>query len=213
MDTIEAIGQHPCPPIYVWMFERVDQVSRFVRLRRDFILETLTRWQCSEAIFRSNDAQPIRMPKEMIEEMQPVNPVLYYAHVALPPTIVRATLDLMENPRKAGISRAHDGLQVVMSSLCQELNPGHTMSEATEWTRSDFWHPQDLSDFNREARQTSGTFEFRWRSFDPALGMNDPTPGNWLEFRTRYRQVQGEDGVIYQICENLEMNQITIAHP
>ena len=138
---------------------------------------------------------------------------LFYANAQLPPAVIRMTLDLIENPRKAGISRASDGLQVVMSSGCAVLNPGHTLTEAASWVRADFWHPQDLRDFERTVRQSlaedgSNRLEFKWRSFDPALGMANRTPGNWLEFVTQYRLLMGEDGQAYQLCENLGMREI-----
>lgn len=146
---------------------------------------------------------------------QPDEPskLLWFANVAVSPILLTIANDLIENPRKAGVVRLSDELQVIMSDGCKILNPGHTVQEATNWRRSQFWHPQDLIDFRRECRQQLTpdgvtTLEFRWRSFDPDLGIDCSEPGNWLEFATRYRLFDGGDGDFYQICDNLGMREI-----
>jgi hypothetical protein len=111
----------------------------------------------------------------------------------------------MNNPRRAGVTRLSDELQIIMSDGCSILNPGHTLQEATTWTRSQFWDAQDLHDFRREVRQKGETvFEYTWRSFEPT----DPAKTNDLEFTTRYTLFEGGDGDFYQICDNLGMRVI-----
>jgi len=148
--------------------------------------------------------------------------LLYVAQLCATPALVLAMSDLINNPRKAGISRASDGRQLVMSDACSILNPGHTLDEAVNWCRQDFWHPGDLLELHTKLRDLplveayggSLTFstlpfiEHRWTSFDPVLGIHNKDEGNWLEFRTRYRHFQGEDGAIYQLCENLDFGKI-----
>lgn len=151
--------------------------------------------------------------KHMINPISKPSNILWFANVAITPNILAIANDLMENPRKAGVTRLSDERQIIMSDACKILNPGHTMQEATNWNRSDFWHPQDLIDFRRECQQTlspdgSNTLEFTWRSFDPALGLRDRTPGNWIKFTTKYRLFDGEDGDFYQLCENLGMEEM-----
>lgn len=141
--------------------------------------------------------------------------LLWFANVAVNPTLLTIAHDLMENPRKAGVTRTSDELQIIMSDACSVLNPGHTLQEATTWVRSQFWHPQDLADFRRECQQNlspdgSNTLEFTWRSFDPDLGYSN-IPGNWLKFTTKYRLFDGKDGDFYQLCENLEMIEMVNA--
>lgn len=139
--------------------------------------------------------------------------LLWFANIAVTPRLLVIANDLMNNPRKAGVVRLSDELQVIQSDMNKVLNPGHTMQESCTWRRSQFWHPQDLVDFRRECEQQlnpdgNNTLEFTWRSFDPDLGMNDNRPGNWLEFTTRYCIFDGGDGDFYQLCENLGMREV-----
>ncbi|WP_292788981.1 hypothetical protein [Nostoc sp. NMS7] len=128
--------------------------------------------------------------------------LLWFANVAISPGLLLIANGLMNNPRRAGVTRLSDELQIIMSDGCSTLNPGHTLQEATTWTRSQFWDAQDLHDFRREVRQQGETvFEYTWRSFEPT----DPTRTNDLNFTTRYTLFNGGDGQMYQLCENLGM--------
>jgi hypothetical protein len=133
--------------------------------------------------------------------------LLWFAQISVSPALLRIANELMANPSKTGVVRLSDELQVIMNDGCSVLNPGHTLTEATTWTQDQFWHPDDLEAMRAQSRQES-MFEFTWRSFDPTLGMHDHTPGNWLEFSTRYRLVDGQNGEFYQVCENLGMREI-----
>lgn len=138
---------------------------------------------------------------------------LWFAQLAVSPGLLRLAADLMDNPRKAGIVRISDERQVIMHDETKILCPDHSLSEATNWKRSQFWHPQDLVDFRQHCLQelTPGgekNIEFTWRSFDPDIGMKDSRPGNWLEFTTKYQLFDGGDGEFYQVCENVDMREI-----
>lgn len=154
---------------------------------------------CSEPLrIEGLIAQPQSVPDEPTR-------LLWVAHTPLTPTLLRVANELMQNPRRAGVVRLSDELQIIMSDACSVLNPGHTMNEATQWVRSQFWHPDDLAALRRATREHgSKRFEFRWRSFDPDLGMHDRTEGNWLEFATSYELIVDELGSAYQIANNLE---------
>lgn len=131
--------------------------------------------------------------------------LLWFANVAISPGLLIIANDIMNNPRRAGVTRLSDELQIIMSDGCKILNPGHSLQEATTWTRSQFWDAQDLHDFRREVRQRGETiFEYTWRSFDP----DDGNKINDLEFSTRYKLFDGGDGNFYQVCENLGMKEI-----
>ena len=171
-------------------------------------------------IIRSGDSE-VRIPASIatpvlfdyLPEDEP-NRLLWFANIAVSPGLLVIANDLMNNPSKAGVVRLSDELQVIQSDANKILNPGHTMLESCTWRRSQFWHPQDLVDFRRDCQQQlnpdgSNFIEFTWRSFDPALGMSNKTPGNWLEFSTRYRLYDGADGDFYQVCDNLSMKEIT----
>lgn len=134
--------------------------------------------------------------------------LLWFANIAITPGLLLVANDLMNSPRRAGVTRLSDELQIIMSDGCSILNPGHTMQEATTWTRSQFWDAQDLHDFRREVRQQGETiFEYTWRSFDP----DDSNKINDLEFTTRYKLFDGGDSNLYQICENLGMREISLS--
>jgi len=131
--------------------------------------------------------------------------LLWFANVAISPGLLLIANDLMNNPRRAGVTRLSDELQIIMSDGCSILNPGHTLQEATTWTRSQFWDAQDLVDFRREVRQQGeSVFEFSWKSFDPI----DINKVNDLEFTTRYKLFDGGDSQMYQLCENLDMREL-----
>lgn len=178
--------------------------------------------QKNSMVIKSPDGGDISIPSAIASATQTITVpdpspenLLWFANVAVSPALLKLANDLMENPRKAGVTRVSDELQVIMSDACKVLNPGHTLQEATTWTRSQFWHPQDLIDFRRECQQNlnpdgSNILEFSWASFDPELGMSDRTSGNWLKFTTRYRLFDGGDGDFYQLCENLDMEEMKI---
>lgn len=160
----------------------------------------------------------ISVPRRQVELLDTIasdepSKLVWFANVGITPAILQIANELMENPRKTGVVRLSDELQVLMSNGCNVLNPGHTLQEATTWKRSQFWHPQDLIDFRRESQQRlsddgSNTIEFTWRSFDPDLGFDCREPGNWLEFSTSYRLLDGGNGEFYQVCNNLGMREI-----
>ncbi len=149
---------------------------------------------------------------EMIQTQSSSN-LLWFANVAVSPALLALAHDLMENPRKAGVVRISDELQVIMSDSCSGLAPGHTMKEATSWKRSQFWYPEDLIDFHRECQQAltpdgSNYIEYTWRGYDPTIGMNKGKQSKWLKFTTRYRLFDGGDGDFYQLSENLGMEEL-----
>ncbi|RAM52021.1 MAG: hypothetical protein C6Y22_08255 [Hapalosiphonaceae cyanobacterium JJU2] len=155
--------------------------------------------------------QEIRIPASIAAPGLEIAPqdepskLLWFANVSITPGLLLIANELMNNPRRAGVTRLSDELQIIMSDGCSILNPGHTMQEATTWTRSQFWDAQDLHDFRREVRQQGETvFEYSWRSFDPI----DPTKSNDLKFTTRYKLFDGGDGQYYQLCENLGMQSL-----
>ena len=168
-------------------------------------------------IIRSNGSE-IKIPASIAVKIETApqdepSRLLWFANIAVTPGLLAIANDLINNPRKAGVVRLSDELQVIMSDGCKILNPKHTLQEATNWTREQFWHPQDLIDFRRECQQQlnpdgSNDLEFTWRSFDPDLGISNSTPGNWLEFTTRYRLFDGGDGDFYQVSDNLGMREI-----
>ncbi|HYX17874.1 MAG TPA: hypothetical protein VE944_26645 [Nostoc sp.] len=164
-----------------------------------------------KATIIKNGSKEIRIPANIaapnIDPLTIDEPskLLWFANVAISPGLLVIANDLMNNPRRAGITRLSDELQIIMSDGCNILNPGHSLKEATTWTRSQFWDAQDLDHFRREVKQRGeAAFEYTWRSFDP----DDSNKINDLEFTTRYKLFDGGDGNFYQVCENLGMKEI-----
>lgn len=147
----------------------------------------------------------IAIPEVEIAPQDEPSRLLFFANVAVCPALLVIANDLMNNPRRAGVVRLCDELQVIQSEANKILNPGHTMQESCTWTRSQFWDAQDLDDFRREVRlHGERVFEFTWKSFDPS----DATKTNDLEVTTRYKLFDGGNSRVYQLCENLDMREL-----
>ncbi len=160
-------------------------------------------------IIKTNSGE-IRVPASLAvvvntENQDESSSLLFFGNVAVCPTLLVIANNLMNNPRRAGVVRLSDELQVIQSEANKILNPGHTMQESCTWKRPQFWDAQDLDDFRREVRLHGETvFEFTWKSFDPG----DATKTNDLEVTTRYKLFDGSNSQVYQLCENLDMREL-----
>ena len=91
---------------------------------------------------------------------------------------------------------------------------GASVAQATQWHRADYWHPEDLTNFNREwvAQMSAGSnrwFEYRYRSFDPMAPSYRRGPQFCdYEFVTQYRLIEGPQGNLYHVAKNLDMIEI-----
>lgn len=141
--------------------------------------------------------------------------MLWFGKVPVTPELFRLAADLIENPRKAGINRLPDERQIILTNENGFSLKNATLEDAVTWSRSDYWHPRDLIEFRQHCRQELSVggesfIEHSYRAFDPTLGPNDPTFGNWVRMTQRYKLFDGNDNNYYQLCEVLDMQQLEI---
>ena len=125
--------------------------------------------------------------------------------------LLRLAQGLLENPRSSGIVDLKTERQIVLHDQAQSILKFNSPGEATNWTRGQYWNPQNLIDFRRFCRQemSPGNIkEYKYTAFDPTLGPNDPTIGNWLELTTRYQIADLGNNRFYQIFETLEIKEM-----
>lgn len=105
--------------------------------------------------------------------------------------------------RSLGLVRLNDEKQVTVSGGAGGSFLGSFKKEdAQKLYRSDYWHPQDLREFNRDWQRSLSVdgewMEYTYRSFDLA---GDRSTFN-RRFTTRYKLVQAPQG-LFHYCENL----------
>ncbi len=141
--------------------------------------------------------------------------MLWFGRVPVTPELFRLCADLIENPRSAGIVRIPDERQIIITNESGSSLKNATPEEAVTWSRSDYWHRADLAEFRQRCRQElsaggESVIEHTYRAFDPTLGANNPTSGNWVRMTQSYRLFDGNDGNHYQICEILDMQELEL---
>jgi|GEM_PF-2167857 len=149
--------------------------------------------------------------------LDPGNPLIEIYALSLSPCLYREVGWFLDNPTQAGgIVRVADNQQVAMSRANAEktadFTAGAGVKKAISWKREDFWHPGDLTDFDRdwkrelEPNNSNSWMEYKWRSFDPELGLN--SENGWIEFVNRYKLLVDELGNRYHVSWNLGMSDI-----
>lgn len=124
--------------------------------------------------------------------------------------------EMLASPeRSIGLVRLSDERQLSVSGGANgKYLVGASVEQATQWHRADYWHPEDLYEFNREWQRmmTPGStqwFEYKYRSFDPLAPSYARGPQFCdFEFVTRYRLVQGPKNELYHVAENMDMIEI-----
>lgn len=150
--------------------------------------------------------------------LDPGNPLVEVYLLSLSKVLYPELGWFLEHPEQAGgLVRVRDNQQVAMSYANarkdNDFTAGAGVKKAVKWKRSDYWHPQDLIDFDREWAQKlepnnpDSWIEFSWRSFDPDLGI-DSCDG-WIEFANRYKLLVDERGNSYHVSLNLGMRDIS----
>lgn len=171
------------------------------------VLRTLEKWHCISAIVRIPNQPDIIVPIATLRMMAEFTAIvqLFFADTSLPATILKtAAAKLEEDSSRWGIVRMSDERQVVMSSgMSGVLLSGVAINETTNWRRPEFWEPSDLRSFNEEWRQQlddtgSRLMEWRYRIHKP--NTND----SWDWYRSSYRLLKGEDGILYQVCSFID---------
>ena len=196
---------------YVWAFANETDARHFFACDPRYALRTLEAWKCTEAIARIVDENGIRdlalIPKATLEVMASFEPMtgdnnlaaqLFFADTSLPAPILRTALEMTDSDDRWGIVRLSDERQVIMSSgMSGVLLAGVFIDETTQWKRPEFWHPEDLADFNNDWRRQldvegAAEIERRYRIHKPRS--NDP----WEFYTSRYRLIQA-DGDLFHL--------------
>lgn len=149
--------------------------------------------------------------------LDPHNPLIEIYALSLSPCLYREIGWFLNNPEQAGgIVRMADDQQVAMSYANAQKNTDFTdgagVKKAVQWKREDFWHPGDLAEFDRAWRQhlepnnSDSWIEYKWRSFDPDLGLQ--AEDGWIEFANRYKLIVDKFGNSYHVSWNLGMADI-----
>jgi len=150
--------------------------------------------------------------------LDPQNPLIEIAALSLSSCLYREIGWFLDHPIQAGgIVRVADNRQVVMSyanaKKDADFTAGAGVKKAVTWSREDYWHPGDLNEFDREWQQQlepnnpNSWIEVKWRSFDPAIGLDSEE--GWIEFANRYKLLVDEYGNCYHVSWNLGMTDIT----
>jgi hypothetical protein len=149
--------------------------------------------------------------------LDPQNPLIEIYALSLSPHLYQEIGWFLNNPTQpGGIVRVADNQQVAMSyanaKKSADFTSGAGVKKAVSWKREDFWHPADLNDFDRDWKQhlepnnPNSWIEYRWRSFDPDLGLD--SEDGWIEFANRYKLLVDEFGNSYHVSWNLGMRDI-----
>lgn len=149
--------------------------------------------------------------------LDPENPLIEIYALSLSPCLYREIGWFLDNPTQAGgIVRVIDNQQVAMSyanaQKSADFTAGAGVKKAVSWKREEFWHPGDLADFDRDWKQKlepnnpNSWIEYKWRSFDPELGLN--AEESWIEFANRYKLLVDKLGNSYHVSWNLGMSDI-----
>lgn len=192
---------HPCDDSFVFEFDSEDEARGVFACNTKHVLRILEKWGASSAIVRVKGQPDIAVPLATIQLMQQFEPLvhIFFADTSLPPVVLKAAVEKSEEEGRWGIVRLSDERQVVMSSgMSGVLLSGVGIDETTQWRRPEFWHLEDLTEFNRDWRTRldedgDTAMEYRYRIHKP--GTNDP----WEHYTSSYRLLRaGQD--LYQVC-------------
>ena len=146
------------------------------------------------------------------EETEMANELWFSNQLSFSPEIIRLALEICERPRSAGIIRLSDERQILIHDAASCTLNFTSLQDATNLRRSQYWYPQNLIDFRRRCEQELSadgysTIEHKYLTFEPTKGMNDNTPGNWMEITSRY-QLHEIAGQYYQVYETLDYKNV-----
>lgn len=192
----------PTQDSFVFEFPDEDEARGLFACETKHVLATLEKWSAVTAVIRIPKQADVIVPIATIRLMVEFEPIveLFFADVSLPPAVLKTATQKSEDEGRWGIVRMSDERQVVMASgMAGVLLSGVGINETTNWRRPEFWHPDDLRNFNRDWQRQldvegNGSIEYRYRIHKP--GSNDP----WEWYRSNYRLLRGENNVLYQVC-------------
>jgi hypothetical protein len=169
-------------------------------------LKALERWNCDRAVVRIAGQPELTIPIATLRLMAEATPIvqLFFADTSLPTSVLKVATIKAEESSRWGIVRMSDERQIVMSSgMSGILLSGVSIDQTTQWKRPEFWNLEHLNEFNQtwqhELREdSSNAIEYRYQIRKP----NTRDPWEW--YRSSYRLMRGEDGLLYQICTFLD---------
>lgn len=192
---------YPCKNSFVFEFQSETEARGVFACDTKLVLHILERWGASSAVIRIPGQTDVCVPIATIRLMQEFEPLvqIFFADTSLPPVVLKAAAQKSEEEGRWGIVRLSDERQVIMSGgMAGVLLSGVGIDETTNWRRPEFWHLDDLDEFNRDWRRQldvegNEAIEYRYRIHKP--GSNDP----WEWYTSSYRLLKGEQD-LYQIC-------------
>lgn len=198
---------YPCKNSFVFEFRSEAEARGVLACDTKLVLSVLEKWGANIAVIRVPGESDICVPIDTIRLMNEFEPLvqIFFADTSLPPIVLKAAVQKSEEEGRWGIVRLSDERQVIMSSgMGGVLLAGVGIDETTNWRRPQFWHSEDLDNFNRDWQRQldvegSGEIEYRYRIHKP--GSNDP----WEYYRSSYRLLRGGgDRDLYQVCTFIE---------
>ncbi len=192
---------YPCKNSFVFEFQSETEARGIFACDTKLVLRILEKWGASSAVVRISGQSDICVPIATIRLMQEFQPLaeVFFADTSLPPVVLQAAAQKTEEEGRWGVVRLSDERQVIMSNgMTGVLLSGVQISETTNWRRPEFWHPEDLEEFNRDwpnqlNESGENIMQYRYRIHKPAS--NDP----WEYYTSSYRLLrEGRD--LYQVC-------------
>jgi len=153
--------------------------------------------------------QPIEINEWMYQEAREMTSTqlllptgIQIAQMRLSLPLVRTLFEFAENPEMlAGFVRLTDERQICMTESIAQIvaASGQDLEEVITRRRQQYWHPQDLEDFNRtwqqvlEANNPQSTIEYTYRA------KVTPTSTEWRQWTTRFRLVEDDFSTNYHV--------------
>lgn len=130
-------------------------------------------------------------------------------------TIPSELVDILAEVKNSDSSKAivdwAEQRQIVMNAACSDIPIGESLNECINWTRHEYWLPEDFANFEQKCRQEDGVIEHTVRTLDPTLRQlhpSKPERWDWILIRNRFRFLNCGEFGLYQVGQNLEFQAI-----
>lgn len=130
--------------------------------------------------------------------------------IRLTPTILGVFDQMLSNPDISySLIRLSDQAQIACNGGSDgRFLAGAALEDVVTWTRDQYWHPQDLAEFNRTSRRdqtpNSGTWlEYSYRASNPdtATDLYVPT----MQLHSKYQLIDDGLGNLYHLGCNVDL--------
>ena len=205
-----------------WLVLEVRQESDCKYIAQHFS-SVLSHWRSIDIEVYFEVDRQIYQANKSGEFTMPESPPSFAPLIGGPININRSLLDafgmMLDPERSIGLVRLSDERQISVSGGANGIFlAGASLDVVTTWRRENYWHPEDLFNFNKFWHQEMSIgsdrwLEWRYKSFDPLSHNPEPAKCDYT-FITKYRLIQGPDGELFHLAENLGMEEITpTPHP